>query len=402
MSSTNQPRSKPVSKEVNATILLLSMAAFSSSASIRVLDPALPRLAQDFNMAIPAVAHIVSLFAVVYGFLQLIYGPMADRYGKLRVMAIACSIGALGSIASALSMQFDFLLLARILTAVAVAGIIPLAMAWIGDAVPYAERQPLIARFLLGQIVGLASGSALGGIAADYFSWRMPFWALTVCFGVVAALLARKMGSEPRRSVASQGNVLQQLLGVVQYPWARRVLLTVFLEGLVLFGPFTFFATHLHLKLGLSLSVSGLLVMLFAGGGLVFAVNSKALVQRLGEVGLILWGSLLAAAGLILLAFTPIVALAPPALLMAGVGFYMLHNTLQTNATQMAPAARGSAVSLFAACFYLGQSAGVALGSIGVERWAAYGYGTTPVIALGSLLLVVVGTSFAWLRKRRA
>jgi len=49
-----------------------------------------------------------------------------------------------------------------------------------------------------------------------------------------------------------------------------------------------------------------------------------------------------------------------PLIAAIGAGFYMLHNTLQTNATQMAPAARGLAISLFAFCYFLGQAAGVA------------------------------------------
>ena len=44
---------------------------------------------------------------------------------------------------------------------------------------------------------------------------------------------------------------------------------------------------------------------------------------------------------------------------LAGLGYYMLHNTLQTNATQMTPTARGTAVSLFASAFFIGQSCGV-------------------------------------------
>jgi hypothetical protein len=49
------------------------------------------------------------------------------------------------------------------------------------------------------------------------------------------------------------------------------------------------------------------------------------------------------------------------ACLMTGLGFYMLHNTLQVQATQMAPAARGSAVTLFACSLFFGQSTGVLL-----------------------------------------
>jgi MFS transporter, YNFM family, putative membrane transport protein len=57
--------------------------------------------------------------------------------------------------------------------------------------------------------------------------------------------------------------------------------------------------------------------------------------------------------------------LAVPAIACIGLGFYMLHNTLQVNATQMAPEARGLAVSLFAFFLFTGQSLGVALG----RRW---------------------------------
>ena len=61
--------------------------------------------------------------------------------------------------------------------------------------------------------------------------------------------------------------------------------------------------------------------------------------------------------------------LAPPAIALIGLGFYMLHNTLQTNATQMAPEARGLAVSLFAFALFTGQSVGVALAAPVMDRY---------------------------------
>ncbi|TFV92906.1 MFS transporter, partial [Oxalobacteraceae bacterium OM1] len=66
------------------------------------------------------------------------------------------------------------------------------------------------------------------------------------------------------------------------------------------------------------------------------------------------------------------------------------HNTLQINATQMAPERRGTAVSAFASCFFLGVSSGVALAGVAVER-----YGTAPVIVAGGagVLLVALNIS---------
>jgi predicted MFS family arabinose efflux permease len=74
-----------------------------------------------------------------------------------------------------------------------------------------------------------------------------------------------------------------------------------------------------------------------------------------------------------------------------GVGFYMMHNTLQVTATQMAPAARGSAVSLFALCLFTGQSVGVWLAGRVVDA-----YGTAVVFLAVSLGLALLGFSFRW------
>jgi YNFM family putative membrane transporter len=73
-------------------------------------------------------------------------------------------------------------------------------------------------------------------------------------------------------------------------------------------------------------------------------------------------------------------------------GFYMLHNTLQVNATQMAPGARGLAVSLFAFFLFTGQSLGVALGAPVVDR-----FGARPVFAIAAVVLILIAF---WFRAR--
>lgn len=95
------------------------------------------------------------------------------------------------------------------------------------------------------------------------------------------------------------------------------------------------------------------------------------------------------ASGLLLLAWVPVVAWAVLGCFLAGLGFYMRHNTLQTQATQMAPQARGTAVTLFACLLFLGQSMGVLVVAASVDRgWLAAVF-TGPalgVLALGALV----------------
>ena len=178
--------------------------------------------------------------------------------------------------------------------------------------------------------------------------------------------------------------------------WARIVLLAVFLEGTFMFGAFAFIATHLHRHYGISLSFAGTLVMLYGAGGILFAALSTILVRRLGEAGLATTGGVLICAMLIVIDATERWPLAALAVLVMGTGFYMLHNTLQTNATQMAPEKRGTAVSQFAFCLFVGQSVGVALAGLIAER-----ADTDAVLAAGAFGVLAVALAFAQLRRTR-
>ncbi|HSA81286.1 MAG TPA: hypothetical protein VLE23_10720, partial [Geminicoccaceae bacterium] len=89
-------------------------------------------------------------------------------------------------------------------------------------------------------------------------------------------------------------------------------------------------------------------------------------------------------------------ALVASAIAALGLGMYMLHATLQTNATQMAPEARGLAVSTFANALFLGQAAGVWLAGLSIDR-----LGFPPVFVALGIGLTLLGVTFARLLDRR-
>lgn len=136
--------------------------------------------------------------------------------------------------------------------------------------------------------------------------------------------------------------------------------------------------------------------MLFGLGGLAFAFQSRRWIGVFGEVKLIQAGALIMCGSLISLGWLPLWWLTMPACFLFGLGFYMMHNTLQINATQMAPERRGAAVAAFASCFFLGQSSGVALsGSLLTSA------GTPLLLTWAGLLVLIVGIRFANLRKQK-
>jgi predicted MFS family arabinose efflux permease len=378
-------------------IVALSIGACGSAAALRVCDPLLPYLAARYDAGLGAAAQTVTGFAVAYGVLQLAYGPIGDRYGKYRVVMFATIASALTSIACALASSLPALVLARIAAGATAGALIPLSLAWIGDVVPYDRRQPVLARFLIGQMLGVALGQVLGGIGADYLGPGPVFVVLAVWFAASAGLMWRFAPARPERLQPATRGIQMRFVSVLQVRWARLVLLTVFAEGVLLVGALAFVPTHLHRTHGVPLTASASVVMLFALGGLVYATVSPMLVRRWGEAGLAMAGGIVLAACFVGLAFGPLLAIAVVACPVAGLGFYMLHNTLQVNATQMAPAERGSSIALFACMLFIGHSVGVTLAGVLAER-----VGTGPVIAGSGVLLFALGSAFAWARRRRA
>jgi predicted MFS family arabinose efflux permease len=377
-------------------IVGLSLAAMASGISLRIADALLPRLATEFSVSLGEASQVITAFAVAYGLAQVAFGPLGDRYGKYRVIAWACLASAVTSLLCALAPSHWALIGARLLAGASAAAVIPLAMAWIGDNVAYAQRQPVLARFLIGQIGGFAIGVWAGGYTAEHLDWRLPFVGVALVFlGVAAALqwVRRGLSAAAQAVQAPSGPALPRMVGefraVLAKPWSRVVLLTVFLEGAAMYGPFAFLAAHLHLRFGLPLSSVGALVMLFAGGGLAFALGSQTMVRRLGERALVHWGAAFMAASMGAVALAPAWWWSMPACVLMGLGFYMMHNTLQTHATQMAPERRGAAVAAFASCFFLGQSVGVGIAGLMVGR-----FGTTSLLVTGAVLVLAVAWRF--------
>ncbi|RYG08387.1 MAG: MFS transporter, partial [Burkholderiales bacterium] len=70
-------------------VTLLALAAFFSGAALRVCDGLIPRLSQDFHLSTGQAGSAVIVFAVAYGLMQLAFGPLADRFGKARMVTLA-------------------------------------------------------------------------------------------------------------------------------------------------------------------------------------------------------------------------------------------------------------------------------------------------------------------------
>jgi len=228
--------------------------------------------------------------------------------------------------------------------------------------VPLAERQPVIARFIAGTITGQAVGPFFGGLLTDLFGWRGAFAALGAVFLAVAAVLFARTRAQweapaPVDASGSPYTVHLRLLGSARVRW---VLGTAFADSFLFFGAYSFLGAFLKIKFDLSLTVIGAILACYGAGGVLYTMMVGPLLRRFGQPGLVTWGAALCAGTYVVIVAAPVWPVTVLGTCALGFTFYMLHNTVQIKATEMAPQARGAAVAIYASFWALGQALGVA------------------------------------------
>ena len=257
---------------------------------MRVTDSLLPQIAADFHTTVGAAAMVVTAYAVTHGSIQLVIGPVGDRFGKYRTVALMCAIGAvLVAICGTVS-TLPQLALARLATGAAAGWVIPISMAYVGDVTPRDRLQPILARYLSGQIIGQLFGQAAGGVLGDLVGWRNVFFVLAGMFALAAAGLVVELAVNPvtRRRGASRGmparGFVADYAAVLSNPFARIVIVAAFIEGALAWGAFAYIGADLQPRFGLSFTLVGVTVACFGIGGLIYAGLVKFFVRRLGQL----------------------------------------------------------------------------------------------------------------------
>ena len=392
----------PETADTRRKLLLMATAAFASTANLRICDPLLPEIATAFEVTVGRASWIVTAYAAAYGLFQIVLGPLGDRLGKFRIIAFATLGAGVASALCAAMPGLGSLSAMRFLAGASAAAIIPLSFAWIGDRVAYERRQLVLSRFVSGQIFGIVFGQAIGGMIADASSWRTVFVAVGAAHLIAAALMLREMIRAPDPAPVfgarfRASDTLAAALTVLSRARARAVLSTGLIEAAAMFGAMAFIGADLVQRFAISSRTNGLVLAAYAIGALIYTVCAPRLLRWLGEGGLAIAGGLVLAAGFLLLAGLPSIAFAPLVTALLGLGYYMIHNTLQTNATQMAPEARGLGLAMFASTLFLGQSIGVAVAAPIVDA-----VGARPVFIASAVILAATGFWFNFLRRRIA
>lgn len=385
--------SDPDAASIRRLILILSVCGFAGSFAIRSLDPLIGVIARDLRSDPRTIALLATAFAIPYAFIQPVLGPVGDALGKARIMRICLAVLTVTLVVSAMAQDGATLFVLRMASGAAAGGVIPLALAAIGDRVAMERRQIAMSRFLLALIIGQLSGATLSGFLAGFVGWRGVFMlsGALASLGFAAALLGLTSTAAPTArfdlSVA-----LARYRTIIGIPRARALFAFVFVEGVIIFGVFPFIAPLLEARGVGGPSEAGIIVASFALGGILYTALVAVLLRTVGLGWMLVAAGAFGAAGFMGIAAAGHWAMQAAAMIALGLSFYALHNSFQTQVTEVAPQARGSAVALHAFSFFCGQ----AIGPLGLSL----GFGTIgegPTLLLGAVAMFTLGATAAWI-----
>ncbi len=353
-------------------ITVIAITTFAASLSSRAIDPVLPHISDDFAVTAAVAASLSAATAFSFAMIQPLLGAVADLLGKAKLILFCLIILGVANFVGAFTHSFEMLFLTRILCGIGAGGVFPVAMALTSDLTGIATRQIAISRLLGGAMTGNLLGASLSGIVGDYLGWRgvlILLGSLVLIACVAVAIGFRSAPPEPRKEMDFA--VLKKgYRAIMANPNARICYLAVFIEGLCVLGLFPFVAAFLFELGETRSSIAGWVISGFAVGGLIYTLMVSRLLPWLGVRGLMITGAALMASQLAIIGFGPRWEIQALCFVLIGLGFYNLHGCLQVFASDLAPEARASALSLHSFCFFLGQAVGpilygVALGHLG-------------------------------------
>jgi predicted MFS family arabinose efflux permease len=256
-----------------------------------------------------------------------------------------------------------------------------------------------LSRYLVAIIIGQLAGSSLAGLLAEIVGWRGVFGLSTVM--MAAALAATVMGFRGAKAGGEfdLAKALRRYRDILSNPRALALFSFVFVEAIAIFGMFPYLAPLLEERGGGGAAQAGFAIGGFAVGGLVYSALVTWMLRRLGIGGILMGGGFFAGAALVILGLGGDWTLDAGAMLLMGLGFYMLHNTFQAQVTEVAPTARASAVALHAFSFFCGQALAVVLMGFGLRH-----AGLAASTGAAALIIVAVGltASMVLTRPQRA
>ncbi|MER5334360.1 MFS transporter [Micromonospora sp. NPDC002717] len=207
-------------------LLVLLTASFTLAVDFSILNVALPAIGRDVGLSLGALQWVVTAFALCAAGFTLLFGRVADLFGRRRLFLVGVAALGVSSLVGGLADDAGVLLAARVVQGLATAAVTPAALSLLTTSFPEGPARER-ALGLNGALMaaGFTAGAVLGGVLTDLWSWRWTFFInVVVAAAVLSVAPAVLAESRPQRrprldvpgAVAVTGGLLALVYGLTE------------------------------------------------------------------------------------------------------------------------------------------------------------------------------------------
>jgi predicted MFS family arabinose efflux permease len=386
-------------KNKTRMIMVLGFMAFLANGDNYAAAPLIIKISEDLSLTINAAAMSVTAYMLTSGVFTLIFGPLSDRYGKVKIINIAAMGTAIFSMLGALAFNFTSLLFFRAMNGAFGAGILPVTLALVGQSFDNENRHKALGKVMGLMFLGGATATAIGGLLSYIGSWRLVYLAYGVGELILALIMLKTLVRD--KPVIEKLNFIKAYKGPFTNYRFMILASMVFFVGFSVFGSFTYTGKLIQELTGYNILVVGLILSLF-GVGAVLGGRIAPKLKKTFKSWFLVSAGVIGGLSLFSLSASRNIWVLAPALFGFGIAFIFLQSTLISAAQDKLPNTRGTAMSLTSLNMLVGGAIGTSVNSMIMNTYGiSIIFRNTAFVILGVGILAAIFTARFEMRKNQ-
>lgn len=339
-------------------------------------------IARDLHVPLTQVVGAASVYFLIYGLMQPIWGMLSNRLGLAATIRWCTLAGSLATLSAVWANDLAALTISRALAGAFFSASFPAALIYVGETSLPHHRHREVTGLMTGVALGTALSTAISGSLTAFAGWRWGF-ALSASLGIASSFYLARLKELPRTSFRAP--FVAPLMSVLRSHAVQKLLLLALLDGAAILGALTFIPAALESS-GNNAAIASGVTATYGFSVLVGARIVGKLSLKIARARFILIGAAIGAAACVLLSISTHLVVAVAACVLLGLSWASMHSSLQTWATEVLPAERSIAVSFFAGTLFAGSAIAAALGGPLAQR---HQFGT--LFLRGTGILIILG-----------